>query len=109
MKTGPAGVVILAGQFFPVGKTNRMDQDIHLSKHIAGLFGNRRNLLVRSDIAGFDKRAADGSSQGFNPFFNRLARITQTNGGALFVKSLGDAPGNRTIIGNPKNQCCFSL
>ena len=52
------------------------------------------------DVAMADHQPADLLRQRLDPFLQRVALIRESKLGALSVASLGNSPGDRTIIGN---------
>ena len=75
----------------------------------AGLGEDAVDGRVIGDVALFDKWAADAGGQRIDSLLQHLAGIGEAQLCAFFVQRLGDAPGNRVLVGNTKDQPLFSF
>ena len=60
------------------------------------------------DVAMADDQAADFLRQRLDPLFQRVALIGEGELGALRVAGLGDAPGDRAVVGDPHDQAALA-
>ena len=102
-KTLPAGVVIGTSQLIPVGKTDGVHQDIDLAEFSNCALGHLLNLIIPGNIALLDEGAVDRFCQRFHTAFESFSCIAEANRGTLFVKCLGDTPGDGALVGNTEN------
>ena len=103
------GFHIAAGQFIFIGKGNAMDHKIQLAPLRLNLREHGINRCSVRDIAMADDNAAQGVRQRPHPLFQRLALIGESEFRALIGSSLGNAPGNRTVVGNAHHQAALAL
>ena len=103
-----AGVDELALQILGGRVGNGVHQDVDLRV----LFLERReqgcDLLVVRHVALETAGAAEFVDQILGLGAHALVLVTDGQGGAGLVKFLGDAPGNRALIGQPKHHGCLA-
>ena len=61
------------------------------------------------DVAMAQHQAADLGGQRLDPLLQRVALIGQRDLGALGVAGLGNAPGDRTVIGDAEHHASLAL
>ena len=100
---------VTALEFFLVGIGDRVDQEIHrapvgfdLVKH--GV--DRGDVL---DVAWHQKRRSGLLGERLHALEQRVALIGEGELGAMRVQRLGDAPGDRVVVGDPHDQPAFSF
>src|SRR5262249_31537896 len=85
------------------------DQEVHRAPLLLDLgvhLVDRGNVL---NVARQDHLATDRFRERLDPAAQRLALIGEGERGAVGGQGLGDAPGNRMIVGDPHDQAAFAL
>ena len=103
-----AGVDIAPGEFVLVGKGNGVNHEVQLAP---GLLDGSECRIDRGhvgDIARHHQLGADFGGQRFNPLLDRVALIGKGQFRPVPGAGLGNAPGNRPVIGNAHDQPAFA-
>ena len=105
-----AGVVGEAAlEFVLVRETDRVDEKVDGSPLLLERGKNSidgRNVL---DVAGHQHGRADGFGERLDALQQRIALISEGQLGAVGAQHLGDAPGDRVVVGDPHDQAAFSV
>src|ERR1019366_827606 len=102
------GVDEAAFEVLAAGKGQRMDEDVqHLIRPVGSppLGEYSPDLLVRLNIARFDEGRPDRLSQWPDAPFEEALDRAEANARARLMERLGDAPGDRMVIGDPEDEC----
>ena len=104
-----AGVVVWPAQLVTAGEGDRVHQHVDLPEILACRLGDGGDVIVLRDVAFFDPFAVDLFGQRPDAALERLACVADANPGALAVHGLRDAPGDRALICQSKDQCGLSF
>ena len=103
------GVDIAALELVLVGKGDGMDDEVQAVPHL-GQFGKGGvDRLRPADVAIDQGGGLEGLDQRHHPLAEQIALIGKSELGAGVMQSLGNAPGNGMLIGDPHDQATFAL
>ncbi len=103
------GVGVAALQLVLVGEADGVDQEVHRAPLLLDLGEHRIDRGDVLDVAGQDDLAADRFGERLDPPAERLALIGEGKLGAVRGQRLGDAPGDRMIVGDAHHQAALAL
>ena len=86
-----------------------MDQEVDRAPLLLDLGEDRIDRSNVLDVAGHDDLAFDRFRQRLDPPAERLALIGEGEFGAMIRQRLGDAPGDRMIVGHTHHQAALAL
>ncbi len=67
------------------------------------------DLVVVADVGAFDEGRADGGGQRPNAALDQRRHRAEPDVGALVVERLGDAPGDRVVVGDAEDEGLLAL
>ena len=103
------GVHKAATQVFAVGKGHGVHEDVQVAPFFLDEVGGGLNLRVIAHIALEGEFTAKLFAQGVNAFFDGIAYIVECQAGTLFLKGIGNAVSDTSIIGQTQYKSFLSL
>jgi hypothetical protein len=85
-----------------------MHDEVDLAPGLLDIVENRVDRCFIADITVSGKNAAEFGRQRLDPLLQRIALISKGNLAALCMNSFGNAPRNRTIVGNAHNDAALA-
>jgi hypothetical protein len=99
-----AGVGEVAGQVFLLGVGDGVDEDVEIAFPGVPALEDAPDLVIVADVAGLHEMGADGSGQRPDASLDERRHRAEPDLGALVVERLGDAPGDRVVVGDAEHQ-----
>src|SRR3970282_2064941 len=103
-EAGTAGQVVGTAELVSSGEGDGMHQDVDHTQGGGGALEQGFDLPIVGDVAGFDERRADGFGQRTDAPLQALHGVGEGHPGAVLVHRLGDAPGDRVVVGYSEDQ-----
>ena len=107
-KIGQRGVKVAALELVLVGESHRVDHEINAPPHPFELTEDRIQRGAVGDVARQHHVGTDRLRERFDPFAERVPLVGQRQPGTGASHRLGDAPGQRTIVGDPHDQALLA-
>ena len=104
-----AGVDVAAVEFGLVGKGDGVHQEVELAPAPAELGEHRVHRAAVGNIAGQHDLGASLRRQRLDPLLQGLSLVGEGQRGALRGRRLGNAPGDRAIVGDAHDEAAFAL
>ena len=108
-KTLARGVYKAAAQVFAVGKGHGVHKNIQVAPLFLYQISGSLNLRIVAHVTLKGKFTAELFAQGFNTLFDGFAHIVEGKACALFFKSVGNAVGNASVVGQTQYKSFLSL
>ena len=86
-----------------------MNEEIEIAPPLFQRVKDRIDTREIRDVAGQDQIRADGFRQRCHALLQGVALVREGQFRTLFVRRLGDPPGNGTIVGNAHYEAALSL
>ena len=102
--TRPRLPAIIFGTWGSSTAREGVDEDVEPAVGGLPTLEDPADLLVRLDVARLDEGSADAVGERPDPSLDEALHRGETDGRTRVVERLGDAPGDRVVVGHPEDE-----